>query len=421
MAYEFKLPKLSQDVDEGVVVAWFKRPGSQVREGEPLLEVQMEKVSFEVPAPVSGKLLEIHVDKDDVVRTGQVIALIETAEEAVAEAPAAPTEAPPAEAPPEAPAFVPASPAAKRLAREHGIDLRQVQGTGRGGRITEEDVRKFIEAQKAAAPPREVRASPAAKRLAREHGIDLSTIQGTGRDGRITEEDVRRAIAALKPQVERVPIRGMRATIARRMRASLQQMAQVTLVTEADVTELVARREALKPQFDLTYTDLVLKATALALKEHPHLNATSTEDELQIHPEIHIGLAVAVEGGLQVPVIRNVDAKSLREIAEATRAAAEKARAGRLTPEDVEGGTFTVTNLGAYDVDAFTPIINPPQVAILGVGRIVEKPAVYRGEITKRALMTLSLTFDHRVVDGAPAAAFLKAVKDRLERPDWAT
>ncbi|RME49514.1 MAG: 2-oxo acid dehydrogenase subunit E2 [Chloroflexi bacterium] len=377
MKFEFQLPRLSEDTDEGVVVAWFKQVGSQVKAGETLLEVQMEKVSFDVEAPVSGRLVEIRTPKDEIVKTGQVVAVIETTEEVPEpEAPTAPPAAP-VEAAPE-PAvterrereFVPAAPAARRLAREHGIDLAEVQGTGRGGRITLEDVQRVIEAQKG-------------------------------------------------PAVQSIPIRGMRKTIAQRMHRSLQDMAQVTLVTEADVTELVARREALKAELPVSYTDLILKAVALTLREHPHINATATGDEIQIHPEIHIGVAVALDDGLQVPVVRDVDQKTLAEIAQATAALAEKARAGQLTAEDVAGGTFTVTNLGTYDVDAFTPIINPPQVAILGVGRIVEKPAVHDGEIIGRAMMTLSLTFDHRIVDGAPAAAFLKDVKGRLENPDW--
>lgn len=369
MKFEFELPRLSEDTDEGVVVAWFQQEGSQVKQGEPLLEVQMEKVSYDVKAPVSGQLLEIKALKDDIVKTGQVVAVIETEEATEPEVPEAPERMVEEE---EEPEFVPAAPAARRLAREHGIDLADVEGTGRGGRITPEDVQRVIDA-------REV------------------------------------------PEVETVPIRGMRKTIAQRMQQSLHDMAQVTLVTEADVTELIARREALKTDFEVSYTDLVLKATASALTEHPHINATSTGDEIQVHPEIHIGVAVALDDGLQVPVVRDVDQKTLAQVAAATAALAEKARAGRLTSEDLADGTFTVTNLGTYEVDGFTPIINPPQAAILGVGRIVEKPAVYEGEIAKRAMMTLSLTFDHRVVDGGPAAAFLKDVKGRLENPDWVT
>lgn len=370
MPYEFTLPKLSEGTDEGVVVAWFKREGSPIKEGEPLLEVQMEKVSFEVKAPVSGRLVKILAGKDDIVATDQVIARIETES---AEEPAD-KETPPPEA-----------------AQEE--------------------------------PSERVLASPKAKRIAREHGIDLATVEGTGREGRITEEDVQRAIdaqgAGVAKEVERIPIRGMRATIARRMQESLQNTAQLTLFTEADVTTLAERRQTLKQKIDISYTDLILKATAAALREHPHLNATATEDEITLHSDINIGLAVSLDAGLQVPVIRSVDTMSLEELSEATKAAADNARAGTLTEADLQEGTFSVTNLGTYDVDGFTPIINPPQVAILGVGRIVSRLALQQGDVIERSMITLSLTFDHRIVDGAPAAAFLKDVKSRLESPDW--
>lgn len=370
MAYEFTLPKLSEGTDEGVVVAWFKREGALVEKGEALVEVQMEKVSFEVEAPVSGRLVEILAGKDDIVATDQVIARIETE---TAEEPA------------------------------------------------DEETPAPEEAQEK--PSERILASPKAKRIAREHDLDLTTVEGTGRDGRITEEDVQRAIDAQAAEgeegTERIPIRGMRATIARRMQDSLQNTAQLTLFTEADVTALSERRQALKQEFDVSYTDLILIAVAWALKEHPHLNATTTEDEIVLHSDVNIGLAVSLDTGLQVPVIRQVDTLSLEELSAATTAAAERARAGTLTEADLQDGTFSVTNLGTYDVDGFTPIINPPQVAILGVGRIVSRLAMELAEVVERSMMTLSLTFDHRVVDGAPAAAFLRDVKRRLETPDW--
>lgn len=370
MAYEFTLPKLSEGTDEGVVVVWFKREGSHIKEGEPLLEVQMEKVSFEVEAPVSGRLEEILADKDDIVATDQVIARIEI--EAAEE------------------------PADEETPTPEGAQEE---------------------------PSKRILASPKAKRIAREHDLDLATVEGTGHDGRITEEDVQRAIDAQaaegEEETERIPIRGMRATIARRMQDSLQNAAQLTLFTEIDVTALSERRQALKQEFDISYTDLILKAVALTLKEHPLLNATATEDEIILHSEVNIGLAVSLDAGLQVPVIRNVDILSLEEVSEATSAAAKRARAGTLTEADLQDGTFSVTNLGTYDVDGFTPIINPPQVAILGVGRIVSRLAMEMGEVVEQSMMTLSLTFDHRVVDGAPAAAFLQDLKGRLETPDW--
>jgi pyruvate dehydrogenase E2 component (dihydrolipoamide acetyltransferase) len=201
------------------------------------------------------------------------------------------------------------------------------------------------------------------------------------------------------------------------MVSSLQAMAQVTVSTEVDVTELVELRERLKKDFEVTYTDLIVKATAQALRKHPRLNATLKEDVIQVVDEINIGVGVALDEGLIVPVIRHADQVGVREIGEKLRDLAAKARENRLSVDEVTGGTFTITNLGAYGIDAFTPVINPPEAAILGVGRIVEKLVLYRGEAARRAMMVLSLTFDHRIVDGAPAAACLQTLADILSHP----
>ena len=209
----------------------------------------------------------------------------------------------------------------------------------------------------------------------------------------------------------------MRKTIARRMVESLQTTAQLTLVSEVDVTDLVALRGRLKQQADVSYTDLIVKAAALALAEHPRFNARLVGDELHLFDEIAIGVAVAVEAGLVVPVVRAVQTKDVVSLAAETKALAERAREGKLSEKEMSGGTFTVTNLGTYGIDAFTPIINPPEVAILGVGRIVEKPVRREGELAWRQMVTLSLTFDHRVADGAPVAAFLQSICKRLESP----
>jgi pyruvate dehydrogenase E2 component (dihydrolipoamide acetyltransferase) len=239
-------------------------------------------------------------------------------------------------------------------------------------------------------------------------------------------EDVQKALKGQsQPTVQPaqvVPIRGMRQTIATRMVQSLQTMAQVTLTTEVDVTEAMTLRAGLArqwPESGLSPLHLVIKATARALKEHPRMNAVQKEHEVELVPEIHIGIAVSLEEGLLVPTIHRADAKHLAQIASESHDLATKAREGRATYEEVTGGTFTITNLGVYGIDAFTPIVNPPQVGILGMGRVVEKPVVYQGEITKRSMMFLSLTFDHRVIDGAPAAAFLHTLKGHLEDPWW--
>ena len=206
----------------------------------------------------------------------------------------------------------------------------------------------------------------------------------------------------------------MRKVIAERMHQSLQGSAQLTITSEVDVSELIDRRQAVRQEFSVTYTDFIVQACAHALRQHPRMNATLEDATLRLNRGIHVGLAVALDEGLIVPVVRDADRKSLKEIAGEAKTLAEKARAGRLALEDVSGGTFTVSNLGMYGVDAFTPILNTPQTGILGVGRIVEKPALSRGEIAKRSTMVLSLTFDHRVIDGAPAGAFLQTVADLL-------
>lgn len=374
MPVQVVMPRLSQTEDEGLVVAWFKREGSEVKAGDLLLEVQVEKVSYEIEAPADGRLSKILVPKGAVAKVDQVLALIAEATEAPATA--APTATRPASSPP--------PPAVKSA----------------------------------------VPVSPAARRLAKEHGIDLATVQGTGDSGRITEADVQRAAAGAAPPApeapagKSIPIAGLRKAVAQRMHTSLQTMAQVTLVSETDVTDLVRAREARRTQVDVSYTDLIIRAVALTLKEHPRLNASATAEEIRLHSEVHIGLAVALDDGLIAPVLRHVDRMGVAEIASEARRLAERVRAGALTAEDLVGGTFTVTNLGAFEIDAFTPIINPPQVAILGVGRILEKPALHQGAITARSLLTLSLTFDHRVVDGAPAAAFLQALSRRLGAPE---
>ncbi len=362
---------------------------------------------------------------------------------------------------------IPASPIARRLAREAGLDLRAIAGSGPGGRIVEADVLAARErAAAAAAAPvarpapimagapaaaREVMASPLARRLAEQLGIDLAQVRGTGPAGRITREDVEQAAAARAltpgpspasgrgvaegrgegqgPGVgvehrpgEVIPMRGMRRVIAERMHASLQEMAQLTLGMTVLMDEAVKLRTQLAEEWAAegvrpSFTDLVIKAVAKALQRHPLLNARVTEAGIELLTEIHIGMAVAVPDGLLVPVIRDADRRPLKEVAAESTRLAEAARAGRITLDELAGSTFTVTPLGMYDVDFFTPIINPPNVAILGVGRIYDATGWENDRPVRRRQMTLSLTIDHRAVDGAPAAAFLQTVRDLLQAP----
>lgn len=426
MATKVIMPKLGMAMTDGAVVKWIKSDGERVEKGERIAVVMSKKITYEVEAPASGILRHAAAVKE-VKAVGAAIAYIAEPGEAIPELEVVPPAPPPevaAPPPPEEKPFVLASPAARRLARERGVDLTQVKGTGPEGRVTEADVLRFVE-EREKAPP--ILASPMARKLAKEHGVDLAEVTGTGPGGRITEKDVLAFVEAREapPPLRTIPFIGMRQVIAERMTESLHTMAQVTITTEADATELVRLREQIKAEFEpstgsghsLTYTDLVVKAAAKALRDHPLLNATLVGEEIQLLEEIHIGVAVALEEGLIVPVVRDADKKTLQEIAQETRRLAQAAREGTLTVDEVTGGTFTVTNLGMYGVDISTPIINPPEAAILGVGRIVEKPAIHEGQIVKRSLMQLSLTFDHRIVDGAPAAEFLWTIKGLLESP----
>jgi pyruvate dehydrogenase E2 component (dihydrolipoamide acetyltransferase) len=436
-------------MQEGKILRWLKEVGDRVEEGEPLLEIEAEKVTVEVPSPRSGILARIVAEVDETVPVREVIAIIMTPQEAASAElgspangrtgqarPAIPntTAAPAPSAAPLATAAdavrpgVQITPLARRVAKEHGLDLSAVQGTGPGGRITDTDVRRALAAQTDASAAARgasvvtVQVEPRARRLAQQHAIDLSRVQGSGPNGRIVEADVRRAVdspaASVNGREQIIPLSGKRGVIARRMLESLHGMAQLTLNTDANVTALVKYRETLKNQFDLTYTDLLVKAAALALRKHPRLNANVVGQEIHLLADIHVGVAVALDDGLIVPVVRNADRKPLQTIAAENRELAERARAGKLGPGDVTGSTFTVTNLGTFGIDSFTPIINPPEAAILGVGRIVERIARRDADLVWQRMMTLSLTFDHRVVDGAPAAAFLQSLRELLELPE---
>ena len=408
MATEVVLPKLGLTQDEGTIVRWAKAEGSRVTKGEPLFEVLTDKATIEVEAPASGTLLRILVPEGATAPVATPIAVIGEPGERIGGAPAPPAAAgQPAPAPAAVSAGVPAA-----LARA---------GDGR------------------------VRVSPRARALASAHGVDLRALRGSGPDGRVIERDVQRAleggtrvapgapspgaVAAASPGpaapgVSSAVSARLRALIARRMTESLQGTAQLTLTTDADMAEASRLRDEVGAELERrggvrpTYTDLVVRAAAIALRDHPRLNARWTADGVRPMPEIHIGVAVALDEGLVVPVIRSADRATLAQISASLRDLSDRARALRLRPEEMEGGTFTITNLGMYDVDAFTPILNPPEAAILGAGRVHRRPvAAGDDRVEVRPVMVLSLTFDHRVVDGAPAAQFLQRVKYVLEHP----
>ncbi len=328
------------------------------------------------------------------------------------------------------------SPRARRLAEEHGIDLTALTTSGPEGSIVERDVRAYLAGQPA---PRSADASqsgrvatPVARRMAEEAGLDWRAVAGSGGPrGRVTRADVARVLqtppgqgeSALPPPdvneaAETIPLRSVRAVIAERMARSAATTAHVTLTAEADATALVElRRQLAHDGVDVSYNDLFLYILGRALRGQPQLNASLEGDAIVVWRRIHVGLAVDTDRGLLVPVVRDVDAKGLRQIAQETQALVERTRAGGCTPDELRGGTFTLTNLGMAGIDAFTPIINLPECAVLGVGRIKLQPVMVGDKVVGRHMVWLSLTFDHRLVDGGPAARFLQRVVQLVERP----
>jgi pyruvate dehydrogenase E2 component (dihydrolipoamide acetyltransferase) len=383
MAVEVTMPRFGLTMHEGTIQRFFKAVGDSVRAGEPLYEVETEKVLYEVESPASGILALALFEAGATVRCGGVVAVIAE----------------------------PGEDLAPIRARYGTNGVRVASAPDGGAPATPSGAEAQAGARRAA--------SPVARKLAAELGVELERVAGSGPGGRITREDVERAAAAASkgaagepgsPTRQATPFRGMRRTIAERMHRSLSEAAQLTITTEADVTPATELRERLSGEFEFTYTDMLVQAVARALLKHPRMNARLEGEEIVVADEVNVGIAVALEDGLIVPVVPAAARKSLEEIAKLTRTLGEKARAGRLALEEVSGGTFTISNLGVYGVDAFTPILNPGETGILGVGRIADKPAIHRGQMTRRAMMTLSLTFDHRIIDGAPAAKFLATV-----------
>ena len=322
-------------------------------------------------------------------------------------------------------------------AREWGVDVALVSGTGPGGRIVERDVQAYLESQP--------KATPLAIKVAADLGVDLRAVTGTGVEGKITREDVEAAAAAARPAAPTVaaapvapvpafkigaaevaatePLTGLRGIIAERMAFSAHSAARVTLVTEVDAMAFVEARTRLKEAvseawgFAPGYTDLLVLIVARALREYPYVNARLNGETIERLAHVNVGVAVDAERGLLVPVLRDADQMGLRELGTHFREVVGRAREGKSLPDELTGGTFTITNLGMFEVDAFTPVMNPPEAAILGVGRIQPKPVVVEGEIVVRQMVTLSLAFDHRIVDGAPAARFLQRIKRLMENP----
>jgi pyruvate dehydrogenase E2 component (dihydrolipoamide acetyltransferase) len=403
MPTEVRMPKLGMAMKKGKVKSWLVAEGGSVAKGAPLLEIMTDKINAVIEAPASGVLGKVLAAANSELPVGALLGLIGEPGEAMnvpeGSAPAARSGTAAATA---APAASPAAAGAPAV------------GSG-------------------AATSPEVLASPAARRVARDLGIDISRVPPSAPGKRLTTDDVEAFAAAASgsaaaspqavveaPAGEAIPFEGIRRVVAERLHESLQTMAQVTVSREAEVGGLVARRGQLAPGFEaaaglrLSYTDLLVETVARLLLEHRMLNSTLEEECIRVSDAVHMGVAVALEDGLIVPVIRDAHTKSLVEIARDRTELAARAQAGGLGLDEIEGGTFTISNLGAFGADSFTPIVNPPQCAILGVGRIVEKPVVVAGEVLVQPTMWLSLTFDHRLVDGAPAARFLQALSARL-------
>lgn len=451
MAVELRMLQMDQTMTKGKIGKWLVQEGDTVTEGQPLLEIETDKVVHEQESPADGIIAQILPEEGSDVPVNALLAIIAAPGEEVERVeadiieipqqseeskqtttkPATPSKTQTKSTPPASP--IKASPAAKELADKLSIDLTQVKASGPGGRILESDIHRYIETREpTTTESTRLKASPLARRLAKEFGLDLTTIAGSGPAGRIVRDDVMQTVDEIPAHVFRsesdpvasevIELSGIRKIIAERMTMSLQTNASVTLHTEVDATALVELRnqfneELQKIERSLTYTDLLVKIVATAIREHPRLNATLSDEGIQLLIDINIGVAVALEDGLVVPVVRNADKMGLSDISEQIKVLAEKARSNQLTPGELQGGTFTITNLGNYGIDAFTPIINPPETGILGIGRIIKKPIVHNDEIVIRHMLSLSLTFDHRVVDGAPAAQFLQTVSQYIQNP----
>jgi pyruvate dehydrogenase E2 component (dihydrolipoamide acetyltransferase) len=413
VAEQVTLPRLGQGMESGTIVRWLKSEGDQVQKGEPLYELDTDKVTQEVEADVGGVLLKILVNEGE-VPVGTPVAFLGNAGEDLPEVEAAPEpEAVVAGTDPDQ-----AQPAPERADRSAGS-----QGVQEVEAVAPETV---------ATDGGRIKASPLARRIARERGIDLAAVSGTGPEGRIVAEDVERADVA-GPQraparpaaagaVERVELTSLRRTVGRRMTEAWTAPA-FQIVMSADMTraqQLRARLVERHPEEHPTVTDVLTKVCAAALMRHRAVNALYAGDAIELHPTANIGIAVATDRGLLVPVIPRCDALTVAEIAAARADLVARARDGKLQAADLEGGTFTISNLGMYGVEQFVAVLNPPQAAILAVGAIEDRPVARDGALVARPMMTLTLTCDHRTIDGATAADFLRTVKEFLEEPGLA-
>ena len=436
--HEIKMPQMGQSVEEASIVAWFKKEGERVEAGEPLFSIQTDKAEVECESPVSGVLRKILLDPDVIVPVMTVIAFVGEPDEPLpsgappcASVPPAPggkvAEILPAEqgsvapgiAAPEAGRPVFASPRARGKAEEIGIDLAMVRGSGPLGRVTEADVLAYAGSVSAK------RVTPTARRMAQAAGVNIASVEGTGVRGKVTKADI--AAIMSKPDVvqkptpgvkaaegvKRIPLTPMRRIIARRMSESKFSAPHYYMTVEADMT--AAKEFRAKTPYKPSFNDLVLRGTVLAIRDYPGVNARWAVDAIEQVEDINLGVAVALPGGLIVPVLKQAQDMSLEEIGNACKVLVEKARNGKLLPDDFTGNTFTVSNLGPFGVDDFTAIINQPDSAILAVGLMKDRPAAIDGGLCIRPIMKMTLSSDHRVIDGALAAQFMARLKEIME------
>lgn len=432
MAELIVMPKFGLTMTEGTIASWNVAEGDPISEGDILCEIETDKLTNEFESPKAGILLKIIGAEGIPITCLEPIAIVGEANEdisALLTGGGAPDEvqaevfvetvlatAAPAKA---AGGRINASPLAKKLAKEKGLDLGLITGTGTKGSITVDDVNNYTPVEKS---NKKIAVSPVAKKMAEESGIDLNTLTV---DGRIMKKDVAAQIsetsaAAAAPEV--ILLKGMRKTISKRMSESWSTSPRVTYTRPVDATAMKEFRTKLKPEFErrglkLTFNHIIMKISAQTLLEFPHINGSLIDDTLVLHPHAHIGLAIGLDSGLLVLNVKNCDLKSLSQIAAETETLIADAKAGRTNMDDLVGGTFTLTNLGAYGITAFSPIINQPELAILGIDAMIDTPVVIGGQIVIRPLMNLSLTADHRIIDGALAAQFLQRLAEYLENP----
>ncbi|MBA2876071.1 dihydrolipoamide acetyltransferase family protein [Thermaerobacillus caldiproteolyticus] len=405
MPVEIFMPKLGMSMEEGTIVEWLKKKGDPVKKGESVVVISSDKIEKDIEAPEDGVLLEILAEQDETVAVGKVIGYISqkneverdqsttTMKQANLEAAISVETMKPLEAVRRKPRV---SPAARKLALEAGIDLNSISGSGPQGRITRADIEKAIQAKRSGSD------------LQRKKQLEIATMQQkTNNHTGVTVK----------------PITGIRKVIATRMFTSLQQTAQLSIHMRADVTELLEIQKKVRADFldehgvKLTITDFIARATILALLAHKQMNSIYQDEHIHTYDSVHLGIAVALENGLIVPVISHAEKLSVKEISAKIKNLSLRAKEGNLESEEMKGSTFTITSLGAYGVEFFTPVLNPPEVGILGVGTVTDTPVFVGDVVQRRSLLPLSLTFDHRVIDGVPASKFLSTIKDYLEKP----